>query len=83
MFFYDPVVLAAVGDGYADAIKGAPGAGMYVDLADLTRYEVRTPIDDPALYTAAARLELRERLHEEAAFPSLPSTARVSPCPVR
>jgi peroxiredoxin len=61
--------LAVVADAYADAIKGAPGAGMYVDLAGLVRYEhVRALFDDPTLDAAAALLELRERLHEEAGF---------------
>lgn len=62
--------LTAVADALADGIKGAPpDAGMYLELAGLIRYEhVRAPIADPALDTALALLELRERLHQEAGF---------------
>ena len=62
--------LTAVADALADGIKGAPpDAGMYLDLARLIRYEhVRAPIADPALDTALALLELRDRLHQEAGF---------------
>ena len=62
------LALNAVAEALADSLQGVPPQiGPYMELASLVRYEhVRAPLDDPALDTALALLELRESLHQEA-----------------
>ena len=62
--------LAAVAAALAAAMRdSSPGAGNYMELASLVRYEhVPAPAEDPALEAAMAVLALREQLVGENGF---------------